>query len=117
MPKLIFKDKLPSEEEFQKALTQATANTNPVDDLLELSNQLRDFEQKYQMSSVAFYEKYQAGSLDDELQHCIEWAATYQLFLKTSTFPAHRHLGNTVVEAEPPDLNDILAEIDRIIYK
>ncbi len=83
MPKLIFKDKLPSSEEFQKALTQAIDNTNPVDDLLELSNELRKFEQNYQMSSADFYEKYQAGSLDDELQHCIEWVATYEFFLKT----------------------------------
>jgi hypothetical protein len=42
------------------------------------------FEQKYQMSSVDFYEKHQTGSLvDDELQHCIEWAATYDFFVKT----------------------------------
>ena len=33
-----------------------------------------------------------------------------------STFPAHKHVGNTVVEAEPPDLNAVLAEIDAIIY-
>ena len=83
MPKLIFKDKLPSTEEFQKALTQVVGNTNPVDDLLDLSNELRDFEQKYQMSSADFYEKYQAGLLDDELQHDIEWVATYEFFLKT----------------------------------
>ncbi len=33
-----------------------------------------------------------------------------------ATFPAHKHVGNTVVEAEPPDLNEVLAEIDAIIY-
>lgn len=33
-----------------------------------------------------------------------------------STFPAHKHIGSTVVEAEPPDLNEVLAEIDAIIY-
>ncbi len=83
MPRLTFKDKLPSPDEFKKALAQAMANTNPVDDLLELANQLWDFEQQYHMSSVDFYEKYEAGSLDDELQHCIEWAATYDFFIKT----------------------------------
>ena len=35
------------------------------------------------MSSADFYEKYQAGSLDDELQHCLEWVATYDFFMKT----------------------------------
>jgi hypothetical protein len=33
-----------------------------------------------------------------------------------STFPAHKHIGDSIVEAEPPDLNDILTEIDAIIY-
>jgi hypothetical protein len=33
-----------------------------------------------------------------------------------STFPDHKHAGNDLIEAEPPDLNDVLAEIDRIIY-
>jgi len=32
-----------------------------------------------------------------------------------STFPYHKHVGNTVIEAEPPDLNDVLAEIDVLI--
>jgi hypothetical protein len=83
MPKLSYKNELPSSDEFQKALTQAMANANPVDDLLELANDLWEFEQKHQMSSADFYHKYRAGSLDDELQHCIEWVATYDFFLKT----------------------------------
>jgi hypothetical protein len=33
-----------------------------------------------------------------------------------STFPAHKHVGSSVIDAEPPDLNDVLAEIDAIIY-
>lgn len=83
MPSLTFKDKLPTSNEFEKFLSQAFANANPVDDLLRLANQLWDFEQKHQMSSAGFYEKFEAGLLDDELQHCIEWAATYNFFIKT----------------------------------
>jgi hypothetical protein len=83
MPRLTFEDKLPSPDEFENTLAQTMANTSPVDDLLALANHLWDFEQKYQMSSADFYEKYQAGSLDDELQHCIEWAATWDFFVKT----------------------------------
>jgi hypothetical protein len=83
VPKLFYENELPSSDEFQKALAQAMSNTNPVDDLLELANDLWEFEQKYRMSSAEFYEKYQAGSLDDELQHCIEWVATYDFFIKT----------------------------------
>jgi len=33
------------------------------------------------------------------------------------TFPAHKHVGDSAVEAEPPDLSDVLAEIDAIIYR
>ena len=86
MPQLTFKDKLPASEEFKKALAQAMVNTNPVDDLLELANELRIFEEKYQMSSVDFYQNYQAGLLNDELQHCTEWVATYDFFMKTKRF-------------------------------
>lgn len=32
------------------------------------------------------------------------------------TFPAHKHSGDSIIEAEPPDLNDVLTEIDAIIY-
>ena len=83
MPKLTYEKNLPSSEEFQKALAQALANTNPVDDLLELAGDVWQYEQKHQLTSADFYEKYQAGSLDDTLQHCVEWAATYDFFLQT----------------------------------
>ena len=33
-----------------------------------------------------------------------------------STFPSHKHVGDSVVEAEAPDLTDVLREIDAIIY-
>lgn len=83
MPTLTYKKELPPAEEFQKVLAEAMANTNPVDDLLELANNLWEFEQQYQIPSADFYNRYQAGSLDDELQHCVEWAATYDFFIKT----------------------------------
>lgn len=33
-----------------------------------------------------------------------------------ATFPSHKHIGGSVVEAEPPDLSDVLREINAIIY-
>ncbi len=33
-----------------------------------------------------------------------------------STFPSHKHEAGSVVKAEPPDLSEILREIDAIIY-
>jgi hypothetical protein len=83
MPKLVYKDHLPSHEKFEQDLKEAMAAINPIDDLLELARELREFEQKYGMSSEDFYLRYQAGALGDELQHCLEWAATYRIFLKT----------------------------------
>lgn len=83
MAKLIYENELPAPGEFQKSLAEAMALTNPVDDLLELSNELGEFERQFHMSSADFYEKYQRGLLNDELQHCLEWATTYGLFTKT----------------------------------
>jgi len=83
MAELTFMNGLPALGEFRQTLAQAMAMTNPVDDLLELSARLYEFEQKYVMSSDDFYQRYQAGTLDDALQHCVEWAAVYDLFLKT----------------------------------
>lgn len=33
-----------------------------------------------------------------------------------ATFPAHKHIENDVIAAEPPDLADVLKEIDMISY-
>lgn len=33
-----------------------------------------------------------------------------------ATFPSHKHVGNDVIAAEPPDLADVLREIDLILY-
>ncbi|MBS1252506.1 MAG: hypothetical protein MAG451_01546 [Anaerolineales bacterium] len=83
MPELVFEGSLPSSYEFQQALAQAMAMTNPVDDLLELANRLREYEQEHNMTSADFYQRYQAGTLEEGLQHCTEWAAVYDLFVKT----------------------------------
>lgn len=32
------------------------------------------------------------------------------------TFPSHKHIGDKVIAAEPPDLADVLREIDLILY-
>lgn len=33
-----------------------------------------------------------------------------------STFPHHKHVGNSIVPAEAPDLSEVLREIDTLIY-
>jgi hypothetical protein len=83
MPEFTFAGPVPSPAEFRQALAEAIAATNPVDDLLVLADRLREYERKYQMSSASFAQRYQIGSLNDEVQHCTDWAATYDLFVKT----------------------------------
>ena len=105
MTELTFDDSLPPSDEFRQALAQAVSMTNPVDDLLKLSDRLREYEQKHHMASDEFYQLYQAGSLDEDLQHCIEWAAVYDLFLKT-----HRILEATLMRAATlPGLDEVAA--------
>jgi len=82
MPKLTFKNGLPPSDEFRQALANAMTEANPIDDLLMLSHELYEYEAKHGMPSDDFHAKYQAGVLDDELQHCTEWASTYKLFMK-----------------------------------
>ena len=83
MPKLVYTNSAPSPEEFRRDLLQAMARVNPVDDLIELTAELLDFERKYKMGSEDFYLRYQAGALADELQHCMEWADAYDTFIQT----------------------------------
>ncbi len=83
MPTLSYQGVMPTPEQFQADLAHAFANANPIDDLIELTRELHDFEQKYNMTSEDFYKGYQAGALDDELQHCLEWVAAYDAFVET----------------------------------
>ncbi len=83
-----------SSEEFQRQLAEATAASNPIDDLLELAAELRCYEEKYEMASDEFYRKYKAGVLNEELQHCMEWASFYRMYSKT-----RRAIENALVRA------------------
>ncbi|MFQ5612729.1 MAG: hypothetical protein ACE5H9_11415 [Anaerolineae bacterium] len=33
------------------------------------------------------------------------------------TYPHHKHISSNVEPAEPPDLGEVLREIDRLLYK
>jgi len=50
MPRLVYEGKLPSPEQFKADWAHALATTSPIDDLLELAAELKDFEQKYNMT-------------------------------------------------------------------
>ena len=75
------KENMPkTREEFQHALKEAIAKSNPVDDLLELAIGLHDYELEYGMTSVAFFEKYQRGEMGDAMPF-IKWAGRYQIYI------------------------------------
>lgn len=47
-------------------------------DIAVLQEDLQKFEKRYAMTSAEFFEKFQKGSLGDEMDF-IEWAALYQM--------------------------------------
>lgn len=69
-----------SSEEFQRRWAEAVANSNPVDDLLELAAELRGFEEEYEMSSDEFHRSFNAGEMGDDIDF-FDWDATYCMYL------------------------------------
>ena len=105
MPELTFTGGLPSHAALRQTLAEAMDAANPVDDLLILAERLHEYEGKNGMSSASFQSRYTAGMLDDGLQHSTEWAATYDLFLKTK-----RALESTLMRvAVQPELSEAMA--------
>ena len=81
MPKLHFsKENMPSPEEFRRLMDEAHTRSSPLDELLEMLRTLVSYEQKYQMRSEEFYERYRRGELEDKGDF-IMWVGKYQVFL------------------------------------
>ena len=75
MPKLSFtSENMPTPEEFQRMLAEAMAESNPVDELLELAHEL----QQYDLASDEFYIRFERGELGDATEF-VEWSATYEM--------------------------------------
>ena len=112
-------------KEFQQILQEAWENGSPLDDLLEIIWQLAELEQKYDMKSADFIEKFRRGEMGDEMDF-IWWASIYDLYLGLRerieralikpTFPHHKHVDNRVEPCQEPDLQDVLREIDARLY-
>ena len=47
--------------------------------LSQLQADLAQFEQQYSLSSVDFYQRYQASQIDDQMDY-VEWASLVQMF-------------------------------------
>ena len=60
---------------------QRTVYASPVEAIDALIRSLVAYEQRYQMSSVDFYARYQKGDMGDSADF-VEWAGDYQHYLQ-----------------------------------
>ncbi len=80
MPKLVLtnlKDMEP--ERFQQLWREAVESTSPVEDLVEVSRDLRDMELEYGMTSDEFAAKFNRGEMGDDTDF-IEWIGLYEMY-------------------------------------
>ncbi len=82
MARLTFtQDNLPTPEKFRQLLLEAMVDSNPVDELLELAEELGEYERWYKLCSEEFYKRYQQGEMGDE-REIMHWAMLYGAFIE-----------------------------------
>ena len=69
-----------SREEALRLFREATRNFDPAETVNEILDDLRALEEKYGMSTVEFYARYQAGLMGDEAE-VIRWASLFEAFV------------------------------------
>lgn len=60
---------------------QQTTYNSALDAIVALAKRLSIFEERYQLSSEEFYDKFSKGMLEDDVDF-IEWSNDYQNFLQ-----------------------------------
>lgn len=70
-----------SVDDFLRSLEEAEKNYDPVDELIELKEELERLEHKYRISSAEFYGRYLAGEMGDSVE-VIGWAGTHRLYMQ-----------------------------------
>jgi len=65
---------------LEKIVTLAREETRQT--LAELEARLRAFEERYQMESEEFYERFRAGELGDNME-VVEWSVFYEMWKAT----------------------------------
>lgn len=61
---------------------------SPVDALVAVTKQLSRYEERYQMESEQFYDRYTKGQLTDSIDFT-EWANAYQHYLELRSYIGH----------------------------
>ena len=77
MPKLTIRSKEVTTQEARKMFREAVEQATPEVVLDELLKELKQFEQKFSMSTVEFYRQYRAGKMGDS-RDVMRWAAFYE---------------------------------------
>ncbi len=65
--------------EFRQALQAAWHGRAPIDDLVQLVRDLTLLEQKFDMDSAEFYQRYQRGEMGDEME-IMRWATKFEIY-------------------------------------
>ncbi len=127
MPKVKFTpESMPqSGEALKQILRQSLEQAVPLDDFIQVIRELTQYELRHGMTSSVFFARFEAGELGDEID-LIRWANKYEVYRETKnvshypeieSFPHHKHVGDSVVAAQSPDLSEVLREIDGILYE
>ena len=88
-----------SSEDLKQALRQALEQATPLDDFVQVIRDLTQYEIRHGMNSGSFFARFEAGELGDEVE-LIRWANKYEIYQET----------------KPPNLSEVLREIDEILY-
>lgn len=68
-------------ERFEAALREAIESTSPVDALIATTQRLKEYEQKYGMTTEEFYARFMSGELGDA-KDFIGWAGMFEAFIR-----------------------------------
>ncbi|MBK8047420.1 MAG: hypothetical protein IPK16_10050 [Anaerolineales bacterium] len=80
---------LPTPAEFARQLKEASANYDPLEELLALERELLLQEQQYGLSSAEFYRQFLAGEGGDS-PDIIMWVGYYEAYLRLKTTISQR---------------------------
>jgi hypothetical protein len=71
-----------SGEALKRELQIALENVSPLDDFIQVIRDLTHLENKYNLESRLFYERFQEGRMGDDIEF-IRWANKYEIYQET----------------------------------
>jgi hypothetical protein len=80
MRKVTITKSMPEHEAKRKLRELGRQKGKPKDGLNDLVQWLKQFEKKFGMSTIEFYQKFRAGKMGDSMD-VIEWAGLYEAYL------------------------------------